>query len=107
MDDYDPGGLSLYFAFVWLVSMVVAPILGADKNSGTAAFTIALFFGPLGIIVAPLMDGRPRCPKCWERVYRGCGTCPHCDIDLVAHWKSHRSLAGMAADDIAGRMKAH
>lgn len=52
--------------------------VAAQKDAGTAGFYLGFFLGPLGIVVAALIDGRPLCPNCGGRIQGRPQMCQHC-----------------------------
>lgn len=67
----------------WLISMIFAAHLGGQRNAGTAGLFLGFLFGPVGMLAAGLLDGRPHCCRCGGRqnVKRGGSRydrCEHC-----------------------------
>jgi hypothetical protein len=80
------------FAFVvgWFASIVFAAGFGAQKNAlGTGMF-LGFMLGPIGMIAAGLLDGRPTCERCGGRQnMRPDGDhypiCEHCGANNAKH----------------------
>lgn len=74
-----------------LVEAIIAVIIfacigyaiGRRKKRGADAAWISGLLGPLGIVIAILMeDRRRRCPACREPIADDATACPHCRKDL-------------------------
>ena len=92
------GGLVCFTVFVNLI--ICAPMafgLAARKDAGFTGFMLGLFFGPLGIIAATLLDDRQRCPHCGDPVNRDFATCPSCRG--AVHWVEGRPYNAAGAED--------
>lgn len=72
--------------FLWLViNAVVGAAIGARKNMVAGAIALAIFLGPIGWIIALVIEGDFRkCPFCAENVKDEAIVCPHCQRDLPA-----------------------
>jgi zinc ribbon protein len=70
--------------FLWLViNAVVGAAIGARKNMAGGAIALSIFLGPIGWIIALVMEGNFRkCPFCAENVKDQAIVCPHCQRDL-------------------------
>lgn len=65
-----------------VICAILAAIIANGKNAGCLGCVVGFLLGPIGVIVACLIDGRPQCPKCSERVQSGAAICPHCSLNL-------------------------
>lgn len=75
--------------WVWVLAIVAAGIVGANRGALFGGIMLGVFLGPLGAIVALSLDGRPFCPHCRGRlnlagIYDWTGVCPHCHVELRA-----------------------
>jgi uncharacterized membrane protein YeaQ/YmgE (transglycosylase-associated protein family) len=62
----------------WVVSIVAAGWAGS-KNEGTLqGFILGIFLGPVGAIVAGLLDYRAMCRECHGRINGRPSVCPCC-----------------------------
>src|SRR4051812_21469439 len=73
----------------WILSMIFGASLGGQKNAGLSGLALGLFFGPLGVIAAGLLDSRPCCRRCGgHQNVKPCGkqykVCEHCGADNPA-----------------------
>ncbi|MEN3369992.1 MAG: hypothetical protein V7609_2135 [Verrucomicrobiota bacterium] len=70
--------------FLWLaINSIVGAAIGARKNMVGGAIALAIFLGPIGWIIALVMEGDFRkCPFCAENVKDAAIVCPHCHRDL-------------------------
>lgn len=57
---------------------VVGTAIGEKKQAASAGFLLGFAFGPVGLVLAFLMDNRMQCPECKGRVETGAKICPHC-----------------------------
>jgi hypothetical protein len=73
----------------WFFSMFFAADLGRQRNAGMTGLILGCLFGPVGILAAGLLDGRPNCIRCGGRQNvkssgRRYEICEHCGADNVA-----------------------
>ena len=52
----------------WIASAGCAAFIADKKRAVGFGFLLGLLFGPLGLIAAGLIDGRPNCPRCGGRI---------------------------------------
>ena len=83
----------------WAVSALAGAHIGGHKQAGWGGFLLGAFFGPLGVIAAGFLDGRPVCANCGgrhngtqERPFPVCQYCGHAMPKRVeptdGSWKS-------------------
>ncbi len=70
----------------WLVSIILAAIVGSEHGSVIVGLLFGLAFGPLGLFAIAHLDFHPQCPACLGRVVREAGVCQHCRAKL--RWKT-------------------
>jgi len=51
----------------WLLSIIFGAVLGSQKNAGDIGLLLGLLFGPLGVVIAGMVDKRPFCGRCGGR----------------------------------------
>ncbi len=68
--------------------MPVGSWIGAAREASAQGGLCGFFFGPLGLVIACLLDYRKACPACRDRVTRHALICPHCRTALV--WELDR-----------------
>lgn len=97
----------------WLCSAIVGGIIGSGRNRAGVGFALGLLFGPLGAIAAFALDGRARCPQCWNRIDEGVTICSTCHAELgwfhgavgvasqVTDWVRNQEEANAAAARMA------
>ena len=61
----------------------VGAAIGSRKNAAGPAFALGMFLGPIGWLLALLLDGRPKCPQCRERLELGAAVCWRCRTELA------------------------
>jgi hypothetical protein len=66
-----------------LVSAIFGIVVGSGRNAPVLGGLLGFFLGPVGVIVACLIDVRPQCPNCREHVQVGAAVCVHCHESLV------------------------
>ena len=96
--------MTIFFMFVlWLFSIAVATGLGAQRQQWHIGLFMGLLFGPLGMIVAGLLDYPHRCPRCCEAIHSEAEVCPYCHIAFA----SKAPVAGPTIAETAGRAVRH
>jgi hypothetical protein len=75
-----------------IVGGLLGGIIGSFKKATDVGTMLGALFGPLGLIAALGIDGRPECPRCGERLWKVTETCPHCHarLDIARERKSIR-----------------
>lgn len=63
---------------VWIALAFLGAWIGSQKSAAISGLLLGLLFGPLGVIVACFVDGRPQCPYCFGKVEQKATTCQHC-----------------------------
>jgi len=81
--------MNIVIVFVLLVFWVACGCfgmaVGERRRAGLAGAIAGLLFGPVGVVVACLMDFRWQCPECKEPVSNGAFRCPHCNMGIKWH----------------------
>lgn len=73
--------------WLFLALFVFAPlgaVVGSQKNAPVTGFFLGLLLGPLGVLLAWLIDQRDQCGRCGGRLNGTPSVCPHCHA-TVAH----------------------
>ncbi len=72
----------MFFLFLVLAGALMCGFLGAvvaaRNDAPGLGFLMGLLFGPIGVIVAFALDGRPKCAKCAGRLDPNATVCQHC-----------------------------
>lgn len=106
----DDVGIICVVVVCWLSCSFLGYLAGQAKCAAAEGAILGLVFGPLGIIVACFIDGRPKCPHCSGRYDAGAKVCPHCRASLtvtrswVDDWRNRptgRTRPGPSAEDQA------
>ena len=71
------------FLCLWCFCGLISAAIGSQRESPVLGFLLGFFLGPIGIVLAFLVDNRPTCPFCAERHRTGAVLCPHCRTSLV------------------------
>lgn len=73
------------FVVIWVLCGIAGSMIGARKGLGCEGFALGVLLGPIGLLIAALMQGDRRpCPFCRELVRDGAAVCPHCHRDLAS-----------------------
>jgi len=76
-----------FLVVIWICSVVLATALGSQRRATLGGLFFGVFLGPLGIIVACLLDERFNCPQCGARLNgdkrHAYPVCPYCKTELV------------------------
>ncbi|MBZ0250894.1 MAG: zinc ribbon domain-containing protein [Burkholderiales bacterium] len=68
---------------LWVISIIAATIIGHLKGEGGTGFLLALFLGPIGVIITIVLKGdRKVCPFCQEKIHKAARKCPKCQSEL-------------------------
>ena len=68
----------------WLLFVIAAGMVGAQKGQTFGGIMLGIFFGPLGLMLALLSTGdRLGCPMCMELFAPGARICPHCQTKFA------------------------
>ena len=74
---------TLLLVALWcVVHAICGAIVGHGKERTFGGAILGLLFGPIGVITAFALDGRPTCPMCESRLNRSPRVCPCCRTDL-------------------------
>lgn len=83
----DSGGVFVWVLLSgWVICAAFASHFGGQRNSGGTGLFLGILFGPIGMIAAGLLDGRPRCKRCGGRQNvnpdgKRYPVCEHCGAD--------------------------
>lgn len=66
----------------WFVCAIAGAIIGKAKQSEGAGFMLGLILGPIGVLAAFALDGRPQCRQCRGRHNPQALVCQHCGYRL-------------------------
>lgn len=73
----------MVWIFVWLVvGGLVGAVIGSAKGNGGNGFALGCLLGPIGWIIAVLLDYPRKCPDCQCGVPEGAAVCKGCGRDL-------------------------
>jgi len=79
---------------IWAASVLFGAAVGMRRRAGLPGMITGLLFGPVGVVVACLMDFRWQCPECKESVNDRSFCCPHCRTTLKwPHGVEHPPVA--------------
>lgn len=53
-------------------------VIGHPKQAAALGLLLGVLFGPLGLVAAFAIDGRPKCPHCGGRLNGHVRKCQHC-----------------------------
>lgn len=81
-----------------VVCAVIGKAVGSQKNAGGWGMLLGLFLGPIGIIVAALIDGRPICPTCGTKLNGKPKLCPSCKTKF-SWWKHQEGFTHIPPKD--------
>lgn len=73
----------------WLCLLWVGYLIGDRKGIPWPGFWLAFWLGPIGCIIALLIDPRAQCPACGKRLAGQVLICPHCQTRFV--WKGNKA----------------
>ena len=74
-----PVGWYSLAAVAWIfVFGVLGWLVGARKDSETFGAILGVLLGPLGVLIAALIDNRPMCQQCGTRLNASPKICPGC-----------------------------
>ena len=69
--------MELLYVF-WFLCPFFAALIAEQKRAGCKGFIMGLLLGPIGVIAAGFLDGRPPCKHCGGRLNGQYPVCPHC-----------------------------
>ena len=74
MNDMSP------WVMIWVISAILACVIGNRKGNPVAGALVGILFGPLGVIFALISGNKNRkpCPHCAELVMKKAKICPFC-----------------------------
>jgi hypothetical protein len=74
--------LLLLVGYWCLAHAICGTVVGRLKERGLVGGLLGLLFGPIGVVAAFALDGRPTCPMCEGRLDASPRKCPHCRAEL-------------------------
>src|SRR5688572_4763232 len=83
----DSAVFALLIVIGWILCAGFSAHLGGQRNAGWAGFVLGVLFGPLGMIVAGLLDCKPNCSRCGGRQNvnpdgQRFPVCEHCGVEI-------------------------
>lgn len=90
----------------WLVCGVVGGVIGNTKDAGVSGFLLGALLGPLGVLAAFAVDGRPQCEKCRTRIDPKATICPQCRTERSASLEESDSASLNAEEEYVRKMRA-
>ena len=76
-------GFIILIVIIWLISGIIAGVIGSQKGEGCSGFIVGLLLGPIGIITGILSKGnRVKCPYCQKLIDRKAVKCPYCQSNI-------------------------
>ena len=89
----------IFWIFLWIaVGGVVGAVIGSAKGNGGIGFACGALLGPIGWIIAVLLDYPRKCPACQCGVPEGATVCKSCGHELPRQSKQELSVAGASSD---------
>ena len=76
------AGLLCFVVVPLLVCGLIGALIGSRRCAARSGFAISVLLGPIGWIVAGLIDERPRCGRCRSRIEPDAEMCPYCRADF-------------------------
>src|ERR1017187_1721147 len=96
-------GVLLVLVAGCLISGAIGAAIGSNKGRGGEGFALGLFLGPIGWIIAALLDYPRKCPACQCGVPESATVCKGCGRDLQTRNQPEELLSKPSAD--SGRKK--
>ena len=89
------------------LSFVVGLLIGLTRDNGPLGAVLGLLLGPIGWIIALLLDDRPQCLQCGGRLVGRYPKCPHCgsDVDWAKIQEERNRLAAEERNRLAADWK--
>lgn len=79
MDDVTLLSCLIFWVFI---GGLIGAAIGANKGNGSSGFWLGAILGPIGWIIAALLDYPNKCPACQGGVPEEAATCKHCGREL-------------------------
>ena len=76
-------GVLLLLVVGCLIRGAIGAAIGSNKGRGGEGFALGLFLGPIGWIIAALLDYPRKCPACQCGVPEGAAVCKGCGRPLL------------------------
>ena len=71
---------------IWIISIILAGLVGARKDATGLGLITGVFLGPLGVLIILASRGNLKdCAFCKEWIKFRAVVCPHCGRDLPKH----------------------
>ena len=87
--------MMIYLLPLWVIlcicSVAICGAIGKSRQLLEIGIWLGILLGPIGIVVILCLDGRPKCPRCANRMDPAATLCTNCGA-LVAR-RSHRQPA--------------
>ncbi len=72
------AGLACFWVIVGSVCALIGFNIAERRDSPGLGALVGFLFGPFGVLIACLLDGRGHCASCDEPVGSKAEVCPHC-----------------------------
>jgi|GEM_PF-1616246 len=80
--------------FGMFISGIIGAVIGSTRNNAASGFFLGALLGPIGWLLAFVVDRRPVCPACKGHVPEGAAKCMHCASDIpvrIRHSQNYNS----------------
>ena len=61
---------------------IAGMLIGGNKNAEVAGVFLGVLLGPIGLLIAAIVDNRHMCPQCGVRLNGTPAICPGCSDEL-------------------------
>ncbi|MGE0605502.1 MAG: hypothetical protein AB7O62_00140 [Pirellulales bacterium] len=86
-----------FWVLLWIGCAIAGYVAAHSRSAGSGGLILGVLLGPIGVLAALGLDGRPLCPHCGGRLDGRGKKCQWCAIALV--W--HQSAEGWRAEAAA------
>ena len=95
MDEID----SIFYIILWvLAGGGIGAAIGSNKGRGGEGFWLGFILGPIGWVVAALLDYPRKCPACHGGVPEGATVCKSCGRELQTRTRPEETLPKLPSD---------